>query len=192
MKLIKFLVVVFISTPALSQEYNFINEILTQRNDSVYLTENYIRDYGIEVNDFNEENFRLWWSEIQDDRTPSMELFFSNFNPKILRSGLLANEKDSIINFRDLSSKIKKISYEEIVRIRENRKNGNYSSLQDYYDNNFYNISKPIFNTKKDWVIIIMSMENPYIDIYINRQLYIYQKTNCKWKLFHKLHLWMN
>lgn len=180
-------------TTSFSQEYKFLNEILLKNDqDSLLLVENYITDYYTKTENFDEDNFRQWWIEMPGITAPSIEVFFKNFNLESVRLQLESNKIDSIIDFKKINPRFKRIKREDIKDIKQQIMNETNLYYEDYLKNSFINISKPVFNKSNDWAMFLMFSENPFINANSGGQLYIYKKFKCKWNLYHKFHLWLN
>jgi hypothetical protein len=170
-----------------------LNEVLLQKEkDSIFLTENFITDYRVEIKHFDKKNFKEWWSAMINENTPSIESFFLNFDLDKFQSKLLENKNDSLISFEKLNKRFIRIKDSDLKTIREQTKIGTDSDYQKHLNISFSNISKPVFNSSKDWAIFIKFSQNPYLDISSGGELFIYRKSNCKWVIYHKFYLWLN
>ncbi|WP_452218999.1 hypothetical protein [Lacinutrix undariae] len=189
MKKLILIIIPFFVISSFSQEKTFLNEIfIAKKLDTIFLNEKYIIDYKIAEKNINKENFKLWWSFINDKDTPDTNLFFENFDLKKFRNELFSNKNDSIINTKSLHHNFSIINDNDIFNIKEQiktEKNINYKSKS------ILSISKPIFNSTEDWAIIITELNNPSLNISSGGELNIYRKIKYEWILYHKFNLWV-
>lgn len=161
-----------------SQTYDFINQnINSSKEKHIYLKDRFITDYRVEVKFFDEINFSEWWSPFPNSQTPSIKLFFDNFNLLHLKAELETNKTDSVIDFKKLNKKFYKSSNQD---------------LQQYGERSYLSISKPIFNCSKNWCLIIKSYYTPQGNAGGDGNIFIYRKVGNKWIFYHKFSLWMS
>lgn len=162
-----------------AQEYEFINEVITPfeanstiPKDTIYIKDKFIvlgKDY-LKQEYLNEETIKFLWNNKKD--TSPVELFLKNFSIRHLRLDIEESINDSIIDFRHLNSCFYPCDNNFIKKNPQKK---------------FLAISKPFFNCKKDWCLIVKSEHIPYTDTGGNALMYIYIKIDDQWILYNVL-----
>lgn len=181
----KLIILLFLSSLTYGQQYEFINDVINPYEngnpipkDSIYLYHQFIPlgTQYLNTESLNEESIRLWWNEIKNNQPP-VELFLENFNLEHLKSDITKSQNDSIIDFNKLEKYFHK---SDTKFLKENPRN------------TIVYISKPYFNCKKDWALIVTSSYLPYVNTSSGGLMNIYVKINGKWILYYKIQLWMS
>lgn len=176
---------VLTSTSARSQNdgYSFINEVITTHErgaivplDTIFLREKFINlKVKLNLKHLNEETLKSWWSSNMS-RFPPIELFLANFELAHLKSEIQNSKTDENIDFK----LVNKFFYSSDI---------NY--LKMYPKNKYLSISKPIFNKKKDWCVIVKSQFVPYFNAGGSGEMYVYVRVEGKWILYNVISLWV-
>lgn len=190
------LIFLFNSITIYSQSYDFINDVIKHKySDTIKLKENFNVDFRIETNSFDEYNIREWWKPFPGFAHPSIEPFLNNFNLGHLRSDLLNNKNDTLIDFSLLEKRFIPITKNDLEAIRENMNKDENIAKQaytKYLNKSYIYISKPVFNCSKNWAVIITESFNPYFNIASGGYFKVYRRVDGEWVLYHKFELWMS
>ncbi len=153
-----------------SQEYNVISSLL--KNNKVNLSSNFVRmDYGFtSLNDqlvFDEAMLRDLWEPMKSSSTPDIDFFLNEVSLDHLNN-FVKNRDTSEINFDMLPKHFTKVS-----------------NTEQYLKNNrtVVYVSKPFINCSKNWAIFLAY--SAHGSVASGGKLYIYQKIDGKWILYH-------
>lgn len=164
-----------------AQEYQFINSVVTPYEgesaiplDTLFLNNRFIEfgDEYLKVEYDIEQLIRFQWSYRK--MAAPVELFLKNFSIKRLQSEIKRAQGDSEIDFKALNNYFFPVN-EEFINSHRRKK--------------YLSISKPLFNKKKDWCVIIKYQYIPYTDTGGNKGMYIYVKVDDKWFLYNTITL---
>ncbi len=190
MSKLKNIVIIFILCTTLNinaqKDYSFINEVITlyEKNNSIpkdtILLSNKFLDLKDSFKNLNKETIKIWWGinlydTLEEKNTiPPVALFLKNFN------------------LDRVSKKIKNTFNNDYID-KSRLKKHFYLCDDEYMENNlkksFLHISRPYFNKKKDWCLIVKETNCAYFNFSTGETIYIYVKVDEEWELYNKITL---